>query len=365
MGLSTSLLVLAVIAALVPAALVGPRPPERIRDLEKVVVSGFLIVVIGAIVINGFHDLSFFGIVHLLYLLVFVTLPLVLGVWYLLSLRAGRRRVDSIYGALAALIAVVGLYGTHVEPQWLRVDEVTVTADVPSTLRVGVVADLQTPSVGDHERDAIATVLSRNPDIVVIPGDFFQGSAEQLEAERSEFVGLLRQLVDGSQIVAVTSGDSDWSIPLRPMVEEAGAFFIDDTVLAFSINGMDLRLAGVRVAADGPARANALATLNDQTDALSLLVAHRPDVVYELGPTSDVDLVISGHTHGGQVQIPFFGPPITFSDVPRDLAAGGLGIVNDIPLYVSAGVGLERLQAPQVRIGARPEVGIIDIVPAN
>lgn len=363
MGLSTSLLLLAAATALVPLALVGLQPPRNVRDLEKALVSGAITLVTGGIVVHGFHDLSFFGVVHLLYLLAVVTVPLLFGAWYLLGRREGVRRIDSIFGVVAVLLVLGGLYGTHVEPRWLRVDEAQVRADVAGPIRIGVVADLQTPSIGDHERGAIESLLERNPDIVVVPGDWYQGPVDQLEANRADFVALLQQLVAGTQLVAVTSGDSDHGIELRPIVEEAGALFIDDTVVGFDLNGVPIRLAGVRVLADGPARGETLAALSAPSDAFTLLVAHRPDVVYELPDDTDVDLVIAGHTHGGQVQIPFFGPPVTFSDVPRDVAAGGLGIVDGVPLYVSAGVGLERLQAPQVRFGARPEVGVVDILP--
>ena len=363
MGLSSSLLLLAVACAVVPVALIGAEPPSRIRDLEKGLVSGVVVLIVGAIVIHGFHGLALFGIIHLFYLLAVVTVPLILGAWFLFSLRVGRRRIDTIFGALAGIIAVLGLYATHVEPRWLRVDQVAVDAAVSSPLRIGVVADLQTPNVGAHEREAIAELLSRRPDMVLIPGDWYQGTQEELEANRSDFVDLLRQLVDNTQLVAITTGDSDHTISLEAIAAEAGALFIDDTLLAFEINGVPVRLAGVRVVADGPERNDTLARLAEPSDALTLLVSHRPDVVYELPAAADVDLVISGHTHGGQVSIPFYGPPVTFTDVPRDLAAGGLGIVNNVPLYVSPGVGMERLQAPQVRFGVRPEVGIIDIRP--
>ncbi len=363
LGLSTSLLVLAVVAAVVPIALIGATPPTRIRDLEKGLVSGFIVLIVGTIVINGFHGIGFFGLVHLLYLLAVVTVPLILGSWFLFSLRLGRRRIDTIFGAVAALIAVLGLYATHVEPRWLRVDEAVLDAAIAAPLRIGVVADLQTPNIGAHEREAIAELLARRPDMVLIPGDWYQGTAEQLEANRGDFVALLRQLVDNTQLVAITTGDSDHTISLEAIAAEAGALFIDDTVLAFEINGVPVRLAGVRVVADGPERGDTLAALAEPTDALSLLVSHRPDVVYELPEGADVDLIVSGHTHGGQVSIPFFGPPVTFTSVPRDIAAGGLGLVNNVPLYVSTGVGIERLEAPQVRFGVRPEVGIIDVRP--
>ena len=95
-----------------------------------------------------------------------------------------------------------------------------------------------------------------------------------------------------------------------------------------------------------------------------IAVSHYPDVVLDLPADTTVDLVISGHTHGGQVSIPGFGPPMTLSNVPRVVAAGGLHVVDGHPVYVSTGVGLERGQAPQLRFNVRPSVALLTIVPS-
>jgi len=160
----------------------------------------------------------------------------------------------------------------------------------------------------------------------------------------------------------VVSGDSDGASRLSPMAIDAGALFLDNSTTTLRVGTTELRIAGVPVA-PSQQRFETLQALNQASDAFTILLAHRPDAVFDLAPGADVDLVVSGHTHGGQVSLPFLGPPVTFSDVPRDLAAGGLGIVDGFPVYVSTGVGLERLQAPQIRIGARPSIGIIDVVP--
>jgi len=363
MSLSRTLLIIALLAAVLPAGAVGLHAARSLRDFEKAFVSGSAVIVLGAIYTRFVHDLDLFGAIHLVYLLTFVTLPLLLGTWFAMSLFGKRRRLQTLMGAVAAMLAVVGVYATHIEPNWLRVDRIQRQANVTTALRVAVIADLQSPNVGDHEQNAITAVIESAPDLVVIPGDWFQGPTAQIEAEREAFVDLLRQLVDNSELVVVTSGDSDHSIPLAPMVEEAGALFIDDTIQTVTIRAMPVRIAGLRVAAAGPERNDTLAALQEPTSDFSLLVAHRPDVVYELPIGADVDLIIAGHTHGGQVAIPGFGPPITFSDVPRSAAAGGLSTVETYPLYISTGVGLERLQAPQVRFGVRPSVAIIDLVP--
>ena len=73
-----------------------------------------------------------------------------------------------------------------------------------------------------------------------------------------------------------------------------------------------------------------------------------------------VDLVLAGHTHGGQVVMPFFGPVVTASRLPR-LFAGGLHDFRGTPLHVSRGVGMERGFSPPVRFLCPPEICVLDL----
>ena len=94
------------------------------------------------------------------------------------------------------------------------------------------------------------------------------------------------------------------------------------------------------------------------------MVSHRPDPVLSLPDGSAVDLLISGHTHGGQVSLPGIGPLVARSELPRVVVSGGLHLVNGHPVYVSTGVGVERGQAPPIRFRSRPSVGVLTIVPS-
>ena len=111
---------------------------------------------------------------------------------------------------------------------------------------------------------------------------------------------------------------------------------------------------------DPPARAAVERLAGRPADELRILVSHRPDAAFDLDP-GDVDLVVSGHTHGGQVALPLIGPPIKLSNVSREVAAGGLHDIDGVPVYLSTGVGLERATAPQVRFGARPSIGLLTL----
>jgi len=363
MTLSTSLLAVASLTALLPMLSLKLRPPASIRDLEKSFVVAMVTLVVGAIIVSRLHSLDFFGLVHLVYLLAVVTLPAILiGWWVLARLQRRRTLLLRLGGLVGVAAALLGVWGTHIEPNWLRTDVVSVNAAVPAPLTIGVLSDLQTPNIGRHEWKAVEMLLEQSPDIVLVPGDLYQAPGAIIAENTPDFVELLKALVAEVELVAVVSGDSDEPILVNALAVAAGATFVDNRVIEASVAGQPVRLAGVAVA-QSTERLDALASLSAPSDALTIVLAHRPDVVFELPLNTDADLIVAGHTHGGQISLPFIGPPVTFSDVPRSLAAGGLEIVDRFPVYVSTGVGLERVGAPQVRLGVRPSVGIINILP--
>jgi hypothetical protein len=96
------------------------------------------------------------------------------------------------------------------------------------------------------------------------------------------------------------------------------------------------------------------------TDAFHIVLGHSPN--FSLGQV-DADLLIAGHTHGGQVRLPFIGPLMTLSAVPRSWAAGVTEIAPGRTLIVSRGIGMERGHAPRLRFLCRPELVVVDVVP--
>lgn len=75
-------------------------------------------------------------------------------------------------------------------------------------------------------------------------------------------------------------------------------------------------------------------------------------------------MLVAGHTHGGQVRLPGIGPLITLSAVPRSRAAGVIHPASGATRVVSRGLGMERGPAPRLRFLCRPEIVVIDVVPA-
>ena len=94
-----------------------------------------------------------------------------------------------------------------------------------------------------------------------------------------------------------------------------------------------------------------------------IVLGHAPD--YALSDEVDADLLVAGHTHGGQVRLPWIGPLVTFSQVPRSWAAGMTKLDDEKWLVVSRGVGMERRDAPRLRFLCRPQLVVINVVPKS
>lgn len=153
-----------------------------------------------------------FGIIHHLYLVGTVSVPLV-GLAGVFVVWKGRSRgsdgalpaaaspTSTVAVALVALLllpAPIGFYATHVEPLWLRVDHVDVAVDPERTggdpITIGVLADLQTNRVGHHEREAVDRLVAAAPDVIVIPGDLFHGNDSEYARELDAMRDLLGRL---------------------------------------------------------------------------------------------------------------------------------------------------------------------------
>ena len=348
-SLTLYLTALSVLGGVVGAAAVTLRrrgttraPAPGPAQVLAAVAVATVVTVVGMLVWPG--DMDMFGRIHAMYLGVVVGLPTV-GV--LLGFAAWRRRAGAATLALCALLLVpapLGWYMTHIEPHWLRVDHL----DVPiaaeragdGTVRVAVLSDLQTTGVGDHERAAVQAVLDAEADVILLPGDLFQVRGEAPDDAVAELRALLATLHAPFGVYFV-QGDVDGPHMAADLIEGTDIELLDDRVVELTVRDRLLT---------EPARG-----------AITIALSHRPDDVLHLPPDSRVDLSVAGHTHGGQVVVPGIGPLMTLTAVPRHVARGGLHHVDGNQIYLSPGVGVERSEAPQLRLFNRPAVAVLEI----
>jgi predicted MPP superfamily phosphohydrolase len=317
----------------------------------------------------GVVGMRFFGIIHLAYLGVTIAVPLVGVALAVRSLLGPLPRVWALAGAALVLPAPVGWYATHVEPYRLTVDRqrVPIAADRAGddAITVGVLSDLQTDRVSSHEHDAVDRLMAEDPDLILIAGDLFQGSLEQFADQEDELRSLLSEL-HAPHGVYFVRGDVDAYDFADRALADSEAVILDDEIVEVEVGDRRLRIGGNRLgyATDSAVAMQRALSGGPNDGTLRILLSHRPDAALGLDAGARVDLTVAGHTHGGQVVVPGFGPLMTMSEVSRDAARGGLHRVHGNLTYVSTGVGMERRQAPQVRLFARPSVGVLELVDA-
>lgn len=310
---------------------------------------------------------GFFTPVHITYFGLVLTLPLI-GVGVLLLGRHTFRTSPAVgsVAVLLVLLAPLGLYTSHVEPRWLRVD--TVSVPVPQersgsgTVRVGVISDIQTADVGPYEFGAVDRLMAFEPDVILVPGDVAQMGEDDYLRQRDQLRELLRGL-DAPGGVFVVNGDVDGGARLADLVRGTGVHLLVDRTERVSLRDRTLLIGGLELqyGYEGADRVRAELEAEPDDGAITIQLSHRPDSLLELPPDSRVDLTVAGHTHGGQIVLPFFGPPITLSRVPSDIARGGLHELDGNRIYLSNGVGAERSGAPQMRLFNRPSIGILEL----
>lgn len=309
---------------------------------------------------------SYFLAINLAYTDLMVVVPL-LGISLLATAR--RREVTKPARAIACatlLLVPIAIDATFIEPFRL----VTERTDVPilrsralsKPLVIAVMADIQLVRVTDHERDAVARVMAAKPDLILLPGDLQQIGFEHFD----ELIPQLHELfapLSAPLGVWYVEGNCESTEEARLLLAGTPVKILYDEILHLDRDGDRVTLCGVDLHFGSPAAKAALREIESASgdDDVRILLAHRPDVVMRLTPKTRVDLVVAGHTHGGQVQIPFFGPPITLSRVPRKIAAGGLHENDDRRIYVSRGIGWEHGHAPRVRFLCPPEVSVLTL----
>lgn len=269
-----------------------------------------------------------------------------------------RTWIGSAVGAAAGLAA----YATLVEPFWIqRVHRLIHIGTLPAGLEgltIGLLSDLHIEGRGSTRvaRKAVEIVAAERPDLIAITGDFAEdavGLRRVLAALRPLHAPLGVYVVPGNHDHA--AGIGAWR---REVDRSATLRDLTNRYVLLERNGTRLCLGGVDDVYEG--RPRLVLPPPAERDA-TILLAHSPDLAERCRRAFDaVDLVLSGHTHGGQVRLPFLPAPVNSAE-HRELYEDGLRRRPWTQVYTSRGLGTSRLP---VRLFARPEVTLLTLTAA-
>ncbi len=254
--------------------------------------------------------------------------------------------------------ALYGSLGATAVAEWGQAARITVehtTLTLPKWdadgFRVGFISDLHTNTQKQAERaiEALRLALIEKPDIIMIGGDFLNKN------EDSAYVNLDRFLRaaggESIPIYAVLGNHDYWLHAPGKVIEQVDRSPIH-LLRNQTVQHDGVTILGIDDGIAGHDRHDTLTSRHDGKSTIALF--HEPDFVTRIDKR--ISLMLAGHSHGGQVCIPFGGVVHT----PRGAWTYTKGFYPDakVPLYVSRGVGTV---GPDVRLFCPPEVAILTL----
>jgi hypothetical protein len=263
--------------------------------------------------------------------------------------------------------SVAFIWGAFVEPFRLKLTRCDLATDrMPPgapPIRLLHISDLHVERLTQREERLLQLVKQARPDLILITGDYVNLSFNRDPSTHAQVKQLLSQLTAPYGVYATLGSppvdlrDSVAAIfeglPIQLMREQWAEVDLGE--------GRKLVLLGLDCTHHIPtdaARFKSLMAVAPNSVPQALLY-HSPELMPQ-ATDHGIDLYLCGHTHGGQVRLPFIGPILTSSQLGRKYVMG-LYRHGRTHLYVSRGVGLEGLSAPRVRFLSPPEVTLLTL----
>lgn len=281
----------------------------------------------------------------------------------------GKKKKLMVVLAVAATMMIALIIWIAWGNKALELNMYTITSDsLPNAFdgyRIAHVSDLHNAEMGDDNEKLLAMLLEAEPDMIAITGDLIDSRNTDIE--------VALQFASGAISIApcyYVTGNHEARVPeydeLKEGLKELGVVVLEDEKIELELDGECIALLGV----DDPSFdtdylfgdaevliKTKLQELTGEDDSYMVLLSHRPEL-FNAYVESGVDLVFSGHAHGGQFRLPFVGGLVAPNQGLFPKYDAGLFTEENTNMIVSRGIGNSILP---FRFNNRPEVIIIEL----
>ncbi|PKM95011.1 MAG: phosphoesterase [Firmicutes bacterium HGW-Firmicutes-1] len=234
--------------------------------------------------------------------------------------------------------------------------------DIPDAFngyKILQISDLHSKEFGENQKRLVKKILDEDPDVILVTGD----AIDSKNYDEDVCIQLFSQVIDLVPIYFVTGNHEAWSNTFDEFEKrliDVGVIVLRNESKLINIEDSSILIVGV----DDPdiQQGSNMKTLLDDMDALfaenyTLLLSHRPELI-DIYSESDIDLVFSGHAHGGQVRLPMIGGLIAPDQGWFPKFTSGIYHKNNTTMIVSRGLGNSII--PQ-RIFNKPELILVTL----
>jgi len=279
-----------------------------------------------------------------------------------------RKFLAGALGLPLAGAAAGGGYMRFCEPHWIEVTVKRVPVrNLDGPVRLVHLSDFHASDVVglDYIASAVDDALRQEPDLICLTGDYITWDLP----ERARYTRILAKLSaaaptfacignhDGGRWAGSSHGYSDFKA-VQGMLEDAGIRFLFNATTTVGIGGQSLRVAGLGDLWSDDTKPDGVLPRDTPAGEPTLLLCHNPDAKAKLRAYG-WDLMLSGHTHGGQLVVPILGLrpflPVRDTSFPEGLLDWG-----DRTIHITRGIG----NLHGLRFNCRPEISLLELEPA-
>lgn len=245
------------------------------------------------------------------------------------------------------------------------------STDLPTSFdgyRIAQISDLHNAELGENNRTLIQLLEEIDPDLIVLTGDLVDSNHTDMEVA----LDFAKQATELAPVYYVTGNHESWLghsyMVLETQLNECGVHVMRDEALFLEAEDDRILLIGMddpefyegdQTAYDGGASQMALRIrmLREHNEEYTILLSHRPEL-FDTYSECEVDLVFSGHAHGGQFRFPLVGGLVAPNQGLFPEYDAGVYEKNNTCMIVSRGLGNSIIP---IRIGNRPEIVVAEL----
>jgi predicted MPP superfamily phosphohydrolase len=249
-----------------------------------------------------------------------------------------------------------------------------VNSKIPSSFneyKILHISDLHNKEFGKNQKKLISLTKELNPDIIVVTGDLIDSRRTTIDNMHIA-LSYMKSATDIAPVYYVSGNHEERSNlynDLKIALEECGVINIGNTHKNIELNGDSISLLGLADISSNSIISSKYNTSplgfdeilgnlkTESNNKFTILLSHRPELI-KLYSKENIDLVFSGHAHGGQIRLPFLGGLIAPNQGFFPKYTNGIHKLNSTSLVISRGLG--NSLAPQ-RLFNRPEVVVVNL----
>ena len=272
---------------------------------------------------------------------------------------------------LLAAVIVVGLIAFF---KWqnnsISINEIVFKNDiVPESFngyKILQISDLHNKEFGSKQNKILSKIEKINPDIIVITGDLIDSNNTNIDVA----MDLINGAINIAPIYYVSGNHEAWSgsyNDLKSKLENSGVVVLDNRKIQVFNDNDSIDIIGLSDTAfiesdwleygGNTKTKNLLTTLAEDSTNFKILLSHRPEL-FDIYSNSNVNLIFSGHAHGGQIRLPFIGGLIAPDQGFFPKLTEGIHTSNNTSMVISRGLGNSIIP---LRVFNRPELIVVTL----